>query len=277
MTERPDFAGAGLPAYRDLVFGGHDVVGTPLEKRAELLADGGVLPHRLVEQVRGELRAADAEVRPGYEPAARRAAGRGGRAAGGRPGRLPRAARAGPGGGGRRRLHRAAAPAPAREADSVAGAGARRWPDGAPLPPSSLYAWAAFTAGCSVRGLHPVGRGAAAGAGRAGRRRPALPWAGNDGKTGETLVKTALAPMFASRALRVRSWAGVNLLGGGDGANLADPEVARSKLASKGLGARRRCSATRCPGRCTSTTSPTWGSGRRPGTTCRSRASSAPG
>jgi myo-inositol-1-phosphate synthase len=58
---------------------------------------------------------------------------------------------------------------------------------------------------------------------------------GNDGKTGETLVKAALAPMFAARALRVRSWAGTNLLGGGDGANLADPDVAASKLASKSL------------------------------------------
>lgn len=68
VTERADFAGVGLPAYGDLVFGGHDVVGTPLEKRAELLADGGVLPHRLVAQVAAELRAADAEIRPGYEP-----------------------------------------------------------------------------------------------------------------------------------------------------------------------------------------------------------------
>jgi myo-inositol-1-phosphate synthase len=60
-----------------------------------------------------------------------------------------------------------------------------------------------------------------------------LPWAGNDGKTGETLVKAALAPMFASRALLVRSWAGTNLLGGGDGATLADPAAAASKTASK--------------------------------------------
>src|SRR5215207_11650128 len=65
VTELPPFAAAGLPAYGDLVFGGHDVVGIPLEKRAELLADGGVLPHRLVDQVREELRAAEAEIRPG--------------------------------------------------------------------------------------------------------------------------------------------------------------------------------------------------------------------
>jgi myo-inositol-1-phosphate synthase len=46
-------------------------------------------------------------------------------------------------------------------------------------------------------------------------------------------MKTALAPAFAARNLRVRSWAGMNLLGGGDGAALAEPDRARSKLASK--------------------------------------------
>ena len=63
-----------------------------------------------------------------------------------------------------------------------------------------------------------------------------LPYAGSDGKTGETLLRTVLAPMFTARALRVRSWAGTNLLGGGDGANLADPEQARGKLESKARG-----------------------------------------
>ncbi len=42
--------------------------------------------------------------------------------------------------------------------------------------------------------------------------------------------------MFTARALRVRSWAGTNLLGGGDGANLADPTQARGKLESKARG-----------------------------------------
>jgi myo-inositol-1-phosphate synthase len=42
-----------------------------------------------------------------------------------------------------------------------------------------------------------------------------------------------LAPMFAQRALNVLSWSGTNLLGGGDGATLADPGAASSKNASK--------------------------------------------
>jgi myo-inositol-1-phosphate synthase len=52
-------------------------------------------------------------------------------------------------------------------------------------------------------------------------------------------VRTVLAPMFTARALDVRSWAGTNLLGGGDGANLADPAQARGKLESKARGLAR--------------------------------------
>ena len=60
-----------------------------------------------------------------------------------------------------------------------------------------------------------------------------VPHAGRDGKTGETLVKSALAPMFVTRNLHVRSWSGTNLLGGGDGAALAEPDRLASKLGSK--------------------------------------------
>ena len=57
---------------------------------------------------------------------------------------------------------------------------------------------------------------------------------GRDGKTGQTLLKTALAPMFASRHLRVLSWFGQNLLGNDDGRTLTDPEARRSKVRTKG-------------------------------------------
>jgi myo-inositol-1-phosphate synthase len=202
VTELPPFAGAGLPAYGDLVFGGHDVVGTPLEKRAEMLADGGVLPHRLIAQVLPELRAADAEIRP-FDPARLSADLTSFRS--------------------RLGLDRVV----------VVNVASTEPPyTGGPLPPSALYATAAFEAGCSFVDFTPS----------AGARVPSvaalalangLPWAGSDGKTGETLVKATLAPMFANRALKVRSWSGINLLGGGDGANLGDPEVAASKIASK--------------------------------------------
>ncbi len=39
--------------------------------------------------------------------------------------------------------------------------------------------------------------------------------------------------MFAQRALAVRAWSGTNLLGGGDGAALADPAAAAAKNAGK--------------------------------------------
>jgi myo-inositol-1-phosphate synthase len=39
--------------------------------------------------------------------------------------------------------------------------------------------------------------------------------------------------MFAMRNLRVRSWSGLNLLGGGDGASLAEPGANATKTASK--------------------------------------------
>ncbi len=64
-------------------------------------------------------------------------------------------------------------------------------------------------------------------------RRRGVPHMGRDGKTGETLVKTALAPMFAARNLRVLSWEGHNLLGNRDGRVLDLPEHNRAKVADK--------------------------------------------
>lgn len=53
-----------LPGFEELVFGGHDVVTTPLAKRAGQLAETGVLPSGLPDLVAAELAAADAEIRP---------------------------------------------------------------------------------------------------------------------------------------------------------------------------------------------------------------------
>src|SRR5262249_61173929 len=87
-------------------------------------------------------------------------------------------------------------------------------------------------AGCaSVHFPPPAGAGLPALAERAVGH--GLPYAGHDGKTGETLLKSVLAPMFAMRNLAVRSWSGINLLGGGDGANLAEPGANAAKSASK--------------------------------------------
>jgi myo-inositol-1-phosphate synthase len=100
------------------------------------------------------------------------------------------------------------------------------------LPPSSLYALAAIEDGAAFIDFTPSA-GARIPALQALAERHGVPVGGSDGKTGETLLKSALAPMFGSRALRVRSWAGANLLGGGDGEALADPVRAQSKINSK--------------------------------------------
>ncbi|MNW58333.1 Myo-inositol-1-phosphate synthase [compost metagenome] len=63
-----------------------------------------------------------------------------------------------------------------------------------------------------------------------------VPFAGQDGKTGQTWLRSVLAPAITARGLRVLSWAGSNLLGGGDGATLADPHAVQSKLVSKNRG-----------------------------------------
>ncbi|MET8677369.1 inositol-3-phosphate synthase [Streptomyces sp. NPDC004647] len=216
VTEMPPFADCGLPPLASLVFGGHDTASCPLPKRAEALAAGGVLPPRLPGAVHAELAAADAAIRPG--------------------GPLP--------GDGRSDEELIAAYTAdltdfVREHGlaraivvNVASTEAAPEPDDDRLPPSSRYAAAALRAGCPYinftpsTGLHhPRLREAASVSG--------LPYAGRDGKTGQTLLRSVLAPMFLQRALDVRAWSGTNLLGGGDGASLADPGAAAAKNEGK--------------------------------------------
>lgn len=60
-----------------------------------------------------------------------------------------------------------------------------------------------------------------------------IPIAGKDFKTGQTLVKTAIAPMLKSRMLGVRGWFSTNILGNRDGLVLDDPGSFKSKEESK--------------------------------------------
>ncbi|MDT0401896.1 MULTISPECIES: inositol-3-phosphate synthase [Streptomyces] len=215
VTETAPFAASRLPALSSLVFGGHDTVDCPLPKRAEHLAEGGVLPHGLPAAVHAELVAADREIRPGGPP---------------------------PGDTGRTQdewidVFAADIRDFVRRQD-LAGAvvvnvaSTEPAPADGSLPPSSLYAAAALRAGCPYvnftpsTGLHhPALAGLAESFG--------LPYAGRDGKTGQTLLRSVLGPMFLQRALAVRAWSGTNLLGGGDGAALADPAAAAAKNAGK--------------------------------------------
>ncbi|UPM44316.1 inositol-3-phosphate synthase [Halocatena salina] len=100
------------------------------------------------------------------------------------------------------------------------------------LPASSLYAYAALLDGYPYINFTPS-TGASLGGLKALARRKNVPHMGRDGKTGETLLKSALAPMFARRNLRVRSWEGHNILGNADGRVLEDEANEAGKLASK--------------------------------------------
>ena len=64
-------------------------------------------------------------------------------------------------------------------------------------------------------------------------RQKCVPIAGKDYKTGQTLVKTAIAPMFKNRMLGVRGWFSTNILGNRDGLVLDDPGSFKSKEVSK--------------------------------------------
>ncbi|WP_030911813.1 inositol-3-phosphate synthase [Streptomyces sp. NRRL F-5126] len=231
VTEQPDFPDAGLPALSDLVFGGHDVACTPLPKRAEQLVEAGVLPHGLPAGIQDDLAAADAEIRQAPLPDG--ATSQGDAVAAIRDDIVAFRERHG--------LARVVvvnvsstepvlASHPAHDSAAALRAALAAGED--VLPPSSLYALAAITAGCAHVDFTPS----------PGMRIPALrelaeeagvPYAGNDGKTGETLLKATLGPMFAARGLRVRAWSGTNLLGGGDGETLADPAASASKEVSK--------------------------------------------
>jgi myo-inositol-1-phosphate synthase len=63
--------------------------------------------------------------------------------------------------------------------------------------------------------------------------REGVPIGGKDFKTGQTLMKTILAPGLKSRMLGLRGWYSTNILGNRDGEVLDDPENFRSKEVSK--------------------------------------------
>ncbi len=97
---------------------------------------------------------------------------------------------------------------------------------------SVLYGYAVADLGLPLINFTPNAGSLVGGVQVVARRRGA-PIMGNDGKTGETLVKSALAPMFRYRNLKVLTWQGYNILGDRDGQVLADPENKRAKVESK--------------------------------------------
>lgn len=104
--------------------------------------------------------------------------------------------------------------------------------DGDAVQASTLYACAAILEGCPYINFTPS-NGALIPALIRMAEMKGVPVMGNDGKTGETLVKSALAPLFLSRNLQILSWEGVNMLGNMDGKVLNNPKNCQSKLKSK--------------------------------------------
>lgn len=104
--------------------------------------------------------------------------------------------------------------------------------DGGAVRASSLYAYAAIQEGCPYINFTPS-NAALVPAVIELAAKSNVPVMGNDGKTGETLVKSALAPMFACRGLEVLSWEGFNILGNMDGSILNHPDNRESKIKTK--------------------------------------------
>src|SRR4051812_15051455 len=100
------------------------------------------------------------------------------------------------------------------------------------IAPSMIYAWAAMQEGVPF----------ANGAPNLSVDIPAiwelakskqLPISGKDFKSGQTMMKTILAPGFKARMLGLNGWFSTNILGNRDGAVLDDPESFKTKEESK--------------------------------------------
>jgi myo-inositol-1-phosphate synthase len=100
------------------------------------------------------------------------------------------------------------------------------------IPSSMIYAYAAIKEGIPYANAAP----------NLSADVPALmeladqtgsPLAGKDLKTGQTLIKTIIAPGLKSRLLGVEGWYSTNILGNRDGEVLDDPESFKTKEESK--------------------------------------------
>lgn len=100
------------------------------------------------------------------------------------------------------------------------------------IPASSMYAWAALELGVPYVNFTPsLGASFPAALELCEQKKTCT--TGKDGKTGETLMKTVLAPMFKHRHLEILSWVGHNIFGNRDGIILDDPVNKASKIQTK--------------------------------------------
>jgi myo-inositol-1-phosphate synthase len=248
VSALPPFARLPLVDAGSIVIGGHEVRGeTLLGSIGEAHDRAGLFDENLVRRCAGDLRAAQRNVRPGTllgaGPTIRGLADRASlpkdRSSAAAVERLSADIQK------FRRKHRleqvvvinVASTEPAFRG-RAAHAGfdklqrAMHRPGAGVLPNSSLYALAAIEAGCPYVNFTPS-TGIDLPGLRERAERLGLPYMGRDGKTGETLVKSVLAPMFAMRNLSVLSWVGQNILGNQDGSVLRDPKTRQAKIKGK--------------------------------------------
>ncbi|HEY4643210.1 MAG TPA: inositol-3-phosphate synthase [Bacteroidota bacterium] len=100
------------------------------------------------------------------------------------------------------------------------------------IPPSMLYAYAAISEGVPFANGAPNLTVDIPALTDMAREKDA-PIAGKDFKTGQTMVKTVVAPMLKARMLGLHGWFSSNILGNQDGAVLDDPGSFKTKEKSK--------------------------------------------
>jgi myo-inositol-1-phosphate synthase len=100
------------------------------------------------------------------------------------------------------------------------------------IAPSQIYAWAALKEGVPYANGAP-NLSADFAAFEELAAETGVPIAGKDFKTGQTLMKTILAPGFKTRMLGISGWFSTNILGNRDGEVLDDPASFKTKEVSK--------------------------------------------
>ncbi len=249
LTATDLFAGIPLVELGNLVFGGHEVrEGTLLDSAREIHAATGTIPQPVLQKVQRELAAIDRDIAPGSMVNAGATIARVvGKVGASRPVQSLRAEIERLSGDIERfrtkhRLTRLVcvnltSTEPKLELGRAHAslAGLERALDGdqrRQVRPTTVYAYVAARLGLPFIHFTPA-NAALTPAIVELFARTGTPFMGMDGKTGETLVKSSLAPMFKYRNLRVLSWQGYNILGDRDGAVLADDENKRSKVETK--------------------------------------------
>ncbi|HTL30470.1 MAG TPA: inositol-3-phosphate synthase, partial [Tepidisphaeraceae bacterium] len=100
------------------------------------------------------------------------------------------------------------------------------------IPSSKIYAYAAIHEGLPYANAAP-NLSADVPALLELAQKTGSPLAGKDLKTGQTLIKTIIAPGLKARLLGVHGWYSTNILGNRDGEVLDDPESFKTKEESK--------------------------------------------